>query len=161
MNGLLGWIGTLFFLAQTAFGWTLADGEPLEISADAMTYEPATNTLRFEGNVETRQAAFWLRCEKLTVTAKGKKVTELAASGAVRGHHGDWSFSADLVELDPNANRLDLYGRPSLRRGSDVVTGESIRVFLDRGAFEVRQAKTRWQWKTDEDKSKPHPSEKD
>ncbi len=141
--------------APSSTSWLLNHGEALDIQAESMRYDAESQSLHFLGEVRLRQTGFHLDCDELHLRVKNRELLSLSARGKVRGQHGEWFFRADLLELDAKQNRLDLFGMPSLRKGETRITGESIRVDLDKGSFEVRQAKSRWRWKEDKSETSP------
>jgi lipopolysaccharide export system protein LptA len=112
------------------------DGRPpLEIDAPRTNWDLKARSAVFEGGVTAKRGEFTLTCDTLTVTFASRDRTdavELAiAEGNVAISRDERTATGKRAELHGATGEVVLTGNPTLVEGSNRLTGEVVRLFLD------------------------------
>lgn len=124
----------------------------LEISADQMTYENATQTFVFENNVRIQHCKMSLTCTSLRVirATAHNTLKQVVARGNVHIMHETYQATAEQAQYFELEQKLVLSGRP---RATDTttqntLTGEEIWLFLQEGKMLATKAHMTFQPQT-------------
>ena len=100
--------------------------EPIEITADSLTYDKSSDTYYAEGNVIAVQGNSSIRADKMTVDMDASHAT---AIGNVEAHFEQGNtLKGDSLELDIDTKvGVVINGRLFFKKGNVHVTGEEIR----------------------------------
>lgn len=114
---------------------TRSSRPPLEIEAPRTSWDLKARSAVFEGGVTAKRGEFTLTCDTLTVTfaAGGKRdAVELAtAEGNVTISRDQRTATGERAELHGETGEVVLTGHPTLVEGSNRLTGDVVRLFLD------------------------------
>lgn len=109
------------------------DGNPINITSDAMEAETRINKVTFKGNVVARQNDLTITSSQLIAVYgdNGKELKEVLASGNVRITQQDKIAVADKALFLSLERKIILTGNPKVWEGKDIVAGSRIIYFLD------------------------------
>ena len=114
---------------------TRSSRPPLEIDAPRTSWDLKARTAVFEGGVTAKRGEFTLECDTLTVSfASGNAndaVDRATAEGNVRISRDQRTATGARAELDGATGEVVLTGNPTLVEGSNRLTGDVVRLFLD------------------------------
>ncbi len=114
---------------------TRSSKPPLEIDAPRTSWDLKARSAVFEGGVTAKRGDFTLTCDRLTVTFAGGGKTdavELAtAEGNVAITRDERTATGERAELHGQTGEVVLTGHPTLVEGSNRLSGEVVRLFLD------------------------------
>lgn len=138
--GLL--LAALVFLmpAATLALSTDAD-EPMQITADKASYDEASGTMVYRGNVRVTQGSLAITAETLTTHAPQRELERVEAEGDEKAGKATWrQLADDGMEIRAEARRMDylaaerrilMIGDAVLWQGEDRFSGERIEYDLD------------------------------
>jgi len=108
-------------------GFKSTDKTPVEIHADRMEAELGSHKLRFLGHVTAKQGERMIYAEQMDVqyTEKGK-VTMLEAKVNVKVNMGKAFATSDRLVLDNVKQVIQLFGRPKVVQGSQMIIGDKM-----------------------------------
>ena len=108
---------------------------PLEIEAPRTAWDLKARSAVFEGGVTAKRGEFTLTCDTLTVSfsggGKSDAVDHATAEGNVTISRDQRTATGDRAELDGATGEVVLTGNPMLVEGSNRLSGEVVRLFLD------------------------------
>ncbi len=112
------------------------DGRPpLEIDAPRTTWDLKARSAVFEGGVTAKRGEFTLTCDTLTVLFAGGGQTDAVDNAVAEGNvtisRDRRTATGDRAELSGATGEVVLTGNPTLVEGSNRLTGEVVRLFLD------------------------------
>ena len=147
----------VLFINMLFSGVTLAEradrDKPIHIEADSATVDDYRRKDKFRistftGNVILTQGTRIIRADKAILkedlkgyryaTAYGNLVSYREKREGVDEYIEGWS---QRVEYDEKANKIELFGKARLKRGSDEVQGDYISYDMTRDFFEVKSQK--------------------
>ncbi len=135
----------LLILAAPALS---ADKSPINIEADRMVSLEQKGSVLFSGNVLATQAEVQIRTDEMTVyysqtdNGKGQEVKKLLCLGNVEVTKGDWLGTGDKMDYLAQERKVILTGHAKAWQGKDLVVGETIVYYLDKGRSEVLPSQT-------------------
>lgn len=135
---------SLFFLNMTAAGEEkrTGPGETINITSDGLEADKRAGIITFKGNVVARQEGSTIMANHLTVYyGKDNNIEKIIATGDVRIHQTDRIGTCGKAYYYPDEKRIVMEEEPRIRRGSDMIMGESIEMFMDSDKINVRDAK--------------------
>ncbi len=130
-----------------------AQNEPIQVEADRMESFQQENAVLFSGNVEARQGGLTIHADKMTVyyfsneeiakqpPGETQKIKKLFASGNVEIQNEGWVATGDNVEFFQNERKARLTGNTKVLQGNNMVTGDSLLLYLDEGKSIVEKSK--------------------
>ncbi|PIB26612.1 lipopolysaccharide transport periplasmic protein LptA [Amylibacter kogurei] len=106
--------------------------QPVQVTADNLTVQQASNSAIFEGNAKVAQGVVRFGADKITVhyDATGKTVSDIVANGAVVFTNGAESAEAQNANFNVNSNMVILTGNVLLLQGSNAISGDTLRLNL-------------------------------
>ena len=108
---------------------------PLEIDAPRTSWDLKARSAVFEGGVTAKRGEFTLTCDTLTVTfaagGKSDAVDLAVAEGNVTISRDQRTATGQRAELHGETGEVVLTGNPTLVEGSNRLTGDVVRLFLD------------------------------
>ena len=108
---------------------------PLEIDAPRTSWDLKARSAVFEGGVTAKRGDFTLTCDTLTVTfaagGKSDAVDLAVAEGNVTISRDQRTATGQRAELYGETGEVVLTGSPTLVEGSNRLTGDVVRLFLD------------------------------
>lgn len=124
-------------LAQNrGFGSAQDIGQPVEVTAEALSVDQKTGKAVFSGNVLIGQGKMRLSADRVTVTyAQGdqRKISALRAEGNVTLVSGEDAAEAQAADYNVAAGNVVLTGDVLLTQGGNVLAGEKVTVDLATG----------------------------
>lgn len=114
------------FLILTATSHAL--NNPLDITADELTVNPANNTAIFSGNVQLIQEGISMGAEKIiiTSTAENKDVKSVIATQNVTFSFSQGKATGNRAEWNPNTNKIKLTGNVTLTQAGNTLSGNAL-----------------------------------
>lgn len=139
---------TLFAVAAFAQGAALPFGtlgageaEQVEIAADTLSIDQATQTAVFTGNVVAGMGALKLSADRVEViydTESGTgAVRALMASGNVVFVSGEDAAQADTATYELVAGNVLMEGNVILTQGQNALSGQKLRIDLNAGTAQM------------------------
>lgn len=129
---------------------TTSQPETIHIEADRMEAEQQRNLVVFTGHVEARQGEVVITGDKMVVnylesdTPSAEKLTQrigtIQAYGNVKIVKQDWVATGDVMEYSAIEKKVKLTGNASARQDNNIVTGETIFLYLDKGRSVVERS---------------------
>ena len=144
---LLSTLMSLFAVAVFAQGAALPFGtlgsgeaEQVEIAADSLSIDQATQVAVFTGNVEAGMGELRLSADRVEVvydSAGGGKVKALKATGNVVFVSGEDSATADTATYELVAGNVLMEGNVILTQGQNALSGQRLRIDLNAGTAQM------------------------
>ena len=145
---LLSALMSLFALAAFAQGASLPFGtlgagtaEQVEIAADTLSIDQATQTAVFAGNVVAGMGALRLSADRIEVVYDNEsgagKVKALKASGNVVFVSGEDAAQADTATYELVAGNVLMEGNVILTQGQNALSGQRLRIDLNAGTAQM------------------------
>ncbi len=144
---LLSALMTLFAVAATAQGAALPFGalgagqaEQVEIAADTLSIDQATQLAVFTGNVVAGMGELRLSADRVEVVYEnegGGKVKALMASGNVVFVSGEDSAQADTATYELVDGNVLMEGNVILTQGQNALSGQKLRIDLNAGTAQM------------------------
>ncbi len=144
---LLSALMTLFAVAVTAQGAALPFGalgagqaEHVEIAADTLSIDQATQMAVFTGNVVAGMGELRLSADRVEVVYEnegGGKVKALMASGNVVLVSGEDSAQADTATYELVDGNVLMEGNVILTQGQNALSGQKLRIDLNAGTAQM------------------------
>lgn len=124
--------------------------EPIHIEADRMESYQQRDEVLFSGNVEARQGDIIIRADEMTVTylqtdkekpadSLTQKADKIFSRGNVKIVSKDWTATGDAMEYFSKNREMILHGNAKAWQDNNLVTGETIRLYLDEGKSVVEK----------------------
>jgi len=102
------------------------------VTSDRSTVLYERGVVLFEGNVVVTDPEMTLKAEQMTVAFTAEKqIKTITAQGNVRLFRKEGTASGKKAVFDAVARTVVLTGEPKLQRGTDVLAGETITLFLN------------------------------
>ena len=126
---------------------------PTQVEADRMESSDKDNAVVFFGNVVAKQGGLLIHADKMTVyylsgeekqklsPGAQRKIKKLYADGHVEIQNQGWVSTSDHMEFFELERKVKLTGNAKAWQGNNMVTGESIILFLDEGKSIVERSK--------------------
>lgn len=147
--------GIMLFLcliaATAAQAATRGKDEPVHIEANRMEADQKKNSVHFTGKVEARQGSLVIHADEMTVyygaggaksgAATSQTVSRMVARGNVMVNREGWLASGDTLEFSEAENKVELSGNTRVWQDNNLVTGETIVLYLDEGKSVIGGAK--------------------
>jgi len=122
-----------------------ADREkPINMQADRVTVDDASQISTFEGNVQLHQGTLLIEANKIVVTKDKKGYSQISATGQPahfrqkRDGVNEYAEGfGERIEYDSNAEIANFYGQARVKREGDDVRGEHIIYNTKSGVFQV------------------------
>lgn len=124
--------------------------QPIEITADSLAVDNGAQTATFTGQVVAGQGTLRLTAEKVTVKYGGVggpgaaapatgsgSIDSLRAEGAVFLSNGAETAKGDWADYDVTGGVVTMGGGVVLTQGENAISGENLRIDLNRGAGEI------------------------
>jgi len=145
---LLSTLMTLFAVAAFAQGATLPFGalsageaEQVEIAADTLSIDQATQTAVFSGNVVAGMGELRLSADQVVVVYETESgsgaVRALKATGNVVFVSGEDSAQADTATYELVAGNVLMEGNVILTQGQNALYGQKLRIDLNAGTAKM------------------------
>ncbi len=120
----------------------LDDSQPVKISSDRLEFDSDSESIHFSGNVWVRQPDLQLKADRLTVFSDSEgRILTLEAEGHLRVYHEKWEAKARRLRFDRERQMLHFTGEPQIRKGKQVIEGESIRFLMKERKIVVDKAR--------------------
>jgi lipopolysaccharide export system protein LptA len=151
------------FLLAFAFLWNLAPqpagaqqkeaatgNVPIHIEADRMESINEKNTVYFSGNVDAKQGELIIRSDEMTVyylsseeqkNKENRRLKKLFATGHVEIENEGWVATGDNMEYFETERKVLLTGNTKVWQDNNLVTGDSVLLYLDEGKSIVESGK--------------------
>ncbi|MDH3348833.1 MAG: lipopolysaccharide transport periplasmic protein LptA [Desulfobulbaceae bacterium] len=121
--------------------------DPISINAQRMLSTEAKNTVIFMGDVDARQGDTAITCDEMTVYYKEKtnsddttsQVEKMICIGNVQATSGNFLGISKKMEYYAAERKIRLIGNAKAWKGNDLVQGEIISHFLDKGVSTVEK----------------------
>lgn len=116
----------------------------LHVTADRMEFNFKEGRLAYDGNVDVRHGEIQLKSDSLIMTFEPEdpqSLRTIAATGNVEVVRGEEIARGQSCVYDPNKATLKLTGGATLGTGPNVVSGESVMVYIDEGRAIVEGGK--------------------
>lgn len=118
---------------------------PVEITADSLTVQQATNSAEFSGNARVAQGDLRFGADKITVfyDSDGQQVSQIQANGNVVFTNGAESAEAQTATYTVTSGAIILNGNVLLLQGPNAISGDQLRLDLvSNRAFVTGNVKT-------------------
>jgi lipopolysaccharide export system protein LptA len=105
---------------------------PIDLTADRVSADSASNTVTFEGNVVARQADVTLHADRIQAdySREARSIDRIEAEGNVRFVQEGREATSARATFHYLEQRIVLSGRATLRQGQNTVQGETLTIFL-------------------------------
>lgn len=125
---------------------------PIQIEADRMESLDNQNAVIFTGKVKAKQGDLIVNSDKMTVyylsdeekkklaADEPRKIKKLFASGNVEIQSKDWVATGDDMEYFELERKVVLTGNTKVWQGNNMVTGDSVTLYLDEGKSIVERS---------------------
>jgi lipopolysaccharide export system protein LptA len=127
---------------------------PIQIEADRMETSRQGSRVVFSGNIAARQGNLVIHADEMTVvygadspaaeaeqeTELSSKIEKLEARGNVKVVQDDWIATGDFMDYNAAGRVATLTGNARARQDKNVVTGETIVLYLDEGKSVVQKS---------------------
>ena len=118
-------------------------GKPIEVEADALEVQDASQTATFTGNVRVVQGDIRMKADRIAVhyaggKSGGSRIQKIAASGNVLISAPDnQTASGDWANYMVATRQIEMGNSVVLRQGENVIRGSRLSVNLDSGQARV------------------------
>lgn len=122
-------------VAQTGIalsGPTHSTNQKVEMTADNLTVQQASNSAVFSGNAIVAQGAVRFSADTITVqyNPNGQAISDINASGKVVFTNGVESAEANSAQYNVTSNVVVLMGNVLLLQGPTAISGDRLRLNL-------------------------------
>jgi lipopolysaccharide export system protein LptA len=150
---------SLIFIFYSPCVWSqegLDASVPIQIEADRMETSQEEGAVLFSGNVQARQGNLNINADEMTVlyTKAGptpdasaetaadlsQKIDKITAKGNVKIVQEDWVAAGDTMEFNADDRIVVLAGNAKAWQDQNMVTGEKIVLYLDKGKSVVERS---------------------
>ncbi len=120
--------------------------EPVQIEADRMESNQAKNEVHFSGHVEAVQGDIIIRANEMTVlygdkknndssqqSEPSRKIRNILANGNVTIIKEGWTATGDTMDFSARERKVVLTGNAKALQDKNVISGDSITLYLDEG----------------------------
>jgi lipopolysaccharide export system protein LptA len=106
--------------------------QPIEITADRLNADSASESVTFEGNVVANQADVTLHADRLFAeySRKDRNIEKITAEGNVRVIQGEKVALADRAVFYNLEQRIVLTGGANLAQGENTLQGDTVTIYL-------------------------------
>lgn len=118
--------------------------QPMQMEADRVTVDDASQTSTFEGNVQMRQGTLLIEATKIVVVQDNKGYSQMTATGLPAHFRQKRDLVNEYAEgygerivYDSLAETANFYGQARVKREGDDVRGEHIIYNTKTGVFQV------------------------
>jgi len=145
---IFGLVSLLCGLSSVASAAPVADNapaEPIHIEADRMESDQRSEAVTFAGNVEAVQGDLVIKADQMTVNYRkeaassgagmtsGQSIESLKATGNIMINKQDWRASGEKMDYETVGRKVILTGNTKVWRGSNMVSGDRVVLYLDEG----------------------------
>lgn len=130
--------------AISGFAETADRNKPLQMEADRVTVDDASQTSTFEGGVQMRQGTLLIEATKIVVKQDKQGYSQVTATGQLahfrQKREGVNEFAegyGERIEYDSLAETANIFGQARVKREGDDVQGEHIIYNTKNGVFQV------------------------
>ncbi len=121
-----GWLGNAILYAESV-DFQIEEAEATVITSDRLTFSQRNQYALFEDNVIVRDQNMRMRADRLTVFFDDANQAErIEATGRVVMQQEDTTAWAQSATYDVELGTIFLEGTPRIRRGRDVLEGDTI-----------------------------------
>lgn len=115
------------------------DKEPIRIKSDQLLTDNNLKMATFTGNVAARQGDITIYTDKMVINYSDEQgsISTAEVFGNVRIIQGERRAQADHAIYDAQKAMITLDGNPKVFQNSDVISGKTIKYFLDEDKSEV------------------------
>ncbi|MEW6594487.1 MAG: lipopolysaccharide transport periplasmic protein LptA [Thermodesulfobacteriota bacterium] len=125
---------------------------PIHVEADRMESLQNENAVEFTGRVVARQDSLVIHSDRMTVfylseeekarlpAGDTRKMKKLYATGHVELQNEGWIATSDNMEYFEQERKVFLTGNAKAWQDNNIVTGESITLYLDQGKSIVERS---------------------
>lgn len=131
----------VFLMPAAALALSTDADQPMQITADKASYDEASGTMVYRGNVRVTQGSLAITAETLTTHAPQRELERVEAEGDEKTGKATWrQLADDGMEIRAEARRMDylaaerrilMIGDAVLWQGEDRFRGERIEYDLD------------------------------
>lgn len=123
---------------------------PIHIEADRMESINEKNAVYFSGNVDAKQGELIIRADEMTVyylsseeqkKSDNRRLKKLFATGHVEIENEGWVATGDNMEYFETERKVLLTGNTKVWQDNNLVTGDSVLLYLDEGKSIVESGK--------------------
>lgn len=106
--------------------------QPIEITADRLNADSASDSVTFEGNVQARQADVTLFADRLVAeySRKDRNIEKITAEGNIRVVQGDKVARSARAVFYNLEQRIVLSGEAVLAQGENTLQGDTVTIYL-------------------------------
>ena len=117
--------------AEAFLQWDAA-GQPIEVDSEAMELLGKDGKVIFTGEVIVNRGDMTLQSDRLEVTIgeEGRNLKKVVATGNVRMRKGELVASGAKAVYDVDGGIVTLTGEPKVWQGRNVISGETIMLYL-------------------------------
>ncbi|MFZ5775771.1 MAG: lipopolysaccharide transport periplasmic protein LptA [Thermodesulfobacteriota bacterium] len=140
-------------LAAPCLAAPSAGDQPINIEADRMVSQQKDNAVFFAGNVTATQGEMSIRADEMTVHyhpqpdkgdqaegVGGGKLKKLSAKGNVQVRSSAWTATGNAMDYLAAERKVLLNGNAKVWQDNNVVSGESMVLYLDEGKSIVERS---------------------
>lgn len=112
----------------------------IEVTADSLDFDYDGGRLDYRGHVEVDHAGVSIKSDRLTIDFEpgaARPLQKIVASGSVHVRRGDENAYGQLAVYDPKAATITLSKDAKLGSGNNVLTGDTVVVYLTEGRATV------------------------
>ncbi|MGG7566855.1 lipopolysaccharide transport periplasmic protein LptA [Rhodovulum sp. DZ06] len=122
--------------------------QPIEIVADSLAVDNATETATFTGKVEAAQGTLRLTADKVTVNYGGGegengRIDRLRAEGAVFLSNGAETAAGQWADYDVSGGKVNMGGGVTLTQGDNAISGNTLSIDLNAGKGQISGGRVR------------------
>ncbi|MEO0681546.1 MAG: LptA/OstA family protein [Pseudomonadota bacterium] len=136
--------------ADSPFGSFKHDAtQPIEITADSLAVNQASETATFEGEVVAGQGTLRLTADKVVVSYGGDgggdagRIDSLRAEGSVFLSNGSETARGAWADYDVAGGKVAMGGGVVLTQGENAISGETLDIDLNAGAGRISGGRVR------------------
>lgn len=128
-----GWIASTGVVASWATDqFAIDEAEATVITSERLTFDQGEQMALFEGNVVVRDPSMRMRADRLTVRFDARNQAEMIeAEGRVIIQQEETTAWAQNASYEVESGRIFLEGQPRIRRGRDILEGDTITFWRD------------------------------
>lgn len=106
--------------------------QPIEITADRLDADSASDRVTFEGNVQAKQADMTLYADRLVAdySRTDRNIEKITAEGNIRVVQGDRVARSARAVFYNLEQRIVLTGEAVLAQGENTLQGDSVTIYL-------------------------------
>lgn len=122
--------------------------QPIEIVADSLAVDQASETAVFTGKVEAAQGTLRLTADKVTVNYGGGegengRIDRLRAEGKVFLSNGAETAAGQWADYDVAGGSVSMGGGVTLTQGDNAISGQTLSIDLNAGRGQISGGRVR------------------